>query len=66
MNQALEEREHAQKLIDYLNQRGSTVFHQSISAPQNQCWESPLNAFKEALELEKFVTQVRPRIHQWQ
>lgn len=59
MNQALEEREHAQKLINYLNQRGSNVCLQTISAPLNQYWESPLAAFKEALELEKSVSQVR-------
>ena len=59
MSQALEERDHAHKFIDYLNLRGNVVTLQGVLAPEKQCWDSPLAAFTDALQLESEVSKVR-------
>lgn len=53
--QAKEEEFHAQKLIDFVINRGGRVELEQIDKPKSK-WSSPLEAFKEALEHEKFVT----------
>ncbi|KAG0052500.1 hypothetical protein BGZ83_002485 [Gryganskiella cystojenkinii] len=54
--QAQEEREHAQSLIDYQNQRGGRVVIQTIPAPSSE-WRSARNAVESALQLEKDVNK---------
>merc|ERR1719288_373443 len=50
-----EEREHAQKLINYQNMRGGRVVFQNITKPNTDDWESALSAVEASLELEKKV-----------
>jgi len=57
-----EEREHAQKLIDYQNKRGGRVVFKSIEAPPQE-WSSPLAALEAALELEKIVNEKLLKLH---
>lgn len=49
---AEEEREHAQKLIDYQNRRGGKVILQTLQAPESD-WSSARNAIESTLQLEK-------------
>merc|ERR1712080_319458 len=48
-----EEREHAQKFIDYQNMRGGRVVFQNIQKPNTDDWESALAAVEASLDLEK-------------
>jgi len=50
-----EEREHAQKLINYQNMRGGRVVFQNVTKPNTDNWESALSAVEASLELEKNV-----------
>jgi ferritin len=50
-----EERVHAMKFLDYIQNRGGRVLLQQINQPQTE-WTSPLEAFQQALEHEKFIT----------
>jgi len=54
--QAKEELTHAQKLYDYIYDKGGVVELDSIDKPKKE-WESPLEAFKDAYEHELSVTQ---------
>ncbi len=54
--QAKEELTHAQKLYDYIYDKGGIVELDSIEKPKKE-WESPLEAFKDAYEHELSVTQ---------
>ncbi|KAG0210807.1 hypothetical protein BGX28_008943 [Mortierella sp. GBA30] len=54
--QADEEREHAQKLIDYQNKRGGKVILQTVPAPNGE-WTSAKNAIESALQMEKDVNK---------
>ncbi|KAF9120570.1 Stores iron in a soluble, non-toxic, readily available form, partial [Linnemannia schmuckeri] len=49
---AEEEREHAQKLINYQNRRGGKVVLQTLQAPESD-WTSARNAIESTLQLEK-------------
>lgn len=49
---AEEEREHAQKLINYQNRRGGKVILQTLQAPEAD-WSSARNAIESTLQLEK-------------
>lgn len=53
--QAQEEVEHAMRLFNYLEERGGRVRLQEIEEPKAK-WESPLEAFKDAYEHEKYIT----------
>jgi len=53
--QSDEEQEHAQKLFDYVIERGGKVELKPIAEVSNS-WESPLAAFKDTLEHEQEVT----------
>lgn len=53
--QAKEEMSHAMKFYDYLQERGGRVKLREIEEPKNE-WETPLEAFEDALEHEKYVT----------
>jgi len=53
--QALEEKDHAMKFFDYIISRGGTVTVDPIAEVPHS-WQSPLDAFKDALAHEKKVT----------
>ncbi len=54
--QAEEEHQHALKLFDYVVERGARVELLAVKAPPKE-WESPLAAFKAALEHEQYMTR---------
>ena len=58
-----EEREHAEKLMKYQNQRGGRVVLTDISKPAAQEWGSGLNAIESSLQLEKTVNQSLLDLH---
>lgn len=51
-----EERLHAMKFIDFINNRGGRVVLEQIDKPESD-WSSPLAAFEQALEHEKLITK---------
>lgn len=59
-----EEREHAEKLMKYQNQRGGRIVLHDIPKPIKQDWSSGLEAMEAALELEKTVNQSLLDLHQ--
>jgi ferritin heavy chain len=62
LHSAEEETEHAQEMIDYVNKRGGRVVLQAIPAPKSE-WTSPLEAFEDALVLEKVVNEKLLSLH---
>lgn len=62
---SVEEREHAHKLIDYLNRRGSRFLGFDIKMPAKnvQSWNTALDAFIEALSLENKVNNKLYHLH---
>jgi Ferritin-like domain len=54
-----EEREHAQKLMKYMNQRGGRIVLQDVKAPGLDEEMTAVDAMTKALELEKTVNEVR-------
>nr|XP_058152490.1 ferritin heavy chain-like [Dasypus novemcinctus] len=63
LHQTHEEREHAEKLMKLQNQRGDRIFLQDIKKPEQEDWESRLNAMECALHLEKRVNQSLLELH---
>jgi ferritin heavy chain len=61
--QAEEEREHANKFMEYQNKRGGTIVLLDIKKPVQQSWASPLEATQQALQLEKDVYQALLEMH---
>jgi len=61
--QSHEERDHAQKLIDYQIMRGGNLVLSDVKAPEIQNWGSALNAFESALTLEKKVNESLLQLH---
>ncbi|KAF9994620.1 fts3-like protein [Modicella reniformis] len=59
---AEEEREHAQKLINYQNRRGGKVILQTLQAPESD-WSSARNAIESTLQLEKDVNKCLLNLH---
>lgn len=53
--QALEELTHAEKFMNYVNERDGRVVLEGIEKPQIK-WETPVDAFKAALEHERFIS----------
>jgi ferritin len=53
--QAQEEFAHALRFFNHINDRGGRIELQALEKPQTE-WESPLAAFKAALEHEEFIT----------
>ena len=53
--QAQEETIHALKFIGYVQTRGGRVILEKLEKPAHE-WESPLAAFSEAFEHEKYIT----------
>ena len=60
---AEEEREHANKFMEYQNKRGGTIVLLDIKKPAQQSWGSPLEAHETALQLEKDVYQALLETH---
>ncbi|XP_023013088.1 ferritin, heavy subunit [Leptinotarsa decemlineata] len=58
-----EEREHAYKLMEYLNKRGGRLILKDIKAPEKQEWESAQAAMIDALKLEKEVNERLLTLH---
>ena len=58
-----EEREHAEKLMKYLNKRGGRVTYSDIKRPEKDEWGTGLDALQAALDLEKKVNQSLLDIH---
>ncbi len=54
--QAEEERAHAMKFLDYINQRGGRVALQQINQPQLD-WAAPLDAFQQAYDHELEISK---------
>merc|ERR1712055_1283951 len=58
-----EEKEHAEKLIDYQIMRGGRVSFQSIAKPNIEEWGSAMEAVQASLELEKTVNESLLAMH---
>ncbi|XP_075939209.1 ferritin, spleen middle subunit-like [Anarhichas minor] len=58
-----EEREHAQKLLTFQNNRGGRIFLQDLKKPDRDEWGSGLEAMQCALQLEKNVNQALLDLH---
>ena len=58
-----EEREHAEKLMKYLNKRGGRVVLADIKRPDKDEWGSGLDALQAALGLEKKVNESLLALH---
>jgi len=58
-----EEREHAQKLMKFQNERGGRIQLNDIQKPPQDDWVSGQAALEAALELEKAVNESLLRIH---
>ncbi len=54
--QTEEERVHAQKLINYIQDRGARVILTGIAAPKTD-WDTPLAAFEDALAHEQHISK---------
>jgi ferritin heavy chain len=58
-----EEREHAEKLMKYLNKRGGRVVLQDVKRPDRDEWGNGLSGLQTALDLEKKVNQSLLDLH---
>jgi len=58
-----EEKEHAQKLMKFQNQRGGRIVLQDVKAPERSDWGCGLDAVTAALDLEKHVNQSLLDLH---
>lgn len=58
-----EEREHAEKLMKFQNQRGGRIVLQNIQKPERDEWGTPLEALQASLALEKNVNQALLDLH---
>ena len=59
-----EEREHAEKLMQFQNQRGGRIVLADIKKPSKDEWGSGLDAMQAALELEKAVNKSLLDLHE--
>lgn len=58
-----EEREHACKLMKYLNKRGGRIVLTDIKSPDKKDWGNAVDAMKAALDLERRVNESLLEIH---
>jgi len=58
-----EEKEHAEKLMKFQNERGGRIVLQDIKKPSVEEWGTGLNAMQAALDLEKAVNQSLLDLH---
>ena len=63
LHQSHEEREHAEKLMKFQNQRGGRIFLQDVKKPEKDEWGSGLDALECALTLEKSVNHSLLELH---
>ncbi|XP_053111119.1 ferritin heavy chain B-like [Hemicordylus capensis] len=61
--QSQEEREHAEKFLQYQNKRGGRVVLQDIQKPERDEWANSLEALEKALQLERKVNQALLDLH---
>ncbi|XP_016403866.1 ferritin, heavy subunit-like [Sinocyclocheilus rhinocerous] len=62
-HQSHEEREHAEKLMKFQNQRGGRIFLQDVKKPEKDEWGSGVEALECALQLEKSVNHSLLELH---
>lgn len=60
---AMEELEHAQKLMEYQNKRGGQVVLSDIGKPAKSEWGTALDGMKAAQQLERDVNQALLDLH---
>lgn len=60
---SVEEREHAEKLMAFQNNRGGRIFLQDVKKPERDEWGTGLEALEAALQLEKTVNQALLDLH---
>jgi len=58
-----EERDHAQKFMDYQNSRGGSILLKDISKPKKESWNTILEAMEDVLALEKAVNESLLSMH---
>jgi len=61
--QSREEKEHAHKLIDYLNKRGANVNTLDVKMPVKNTWNGPKQALEDAIQLENEINDYIHKIH---
>uniref|UniRef100_A0A8C1C0U3 Ferritin n=1 Tax=Cyprinus carpio carpio TaxID=630221 RepID=A0A8C1C0U3_CYPCA len=58
-----EEREHAEKFMEFQNKRGGRIMLQDVKKPERDEWDNGLTAMQCALQLEKKVNQALLDLH---
>ena len=58
-----EEREHAEKLMKYLNKRGGRIVLQDVKRPAQDEWGTALQSLEAAFDLEKKVNESLLGVH---
>ncbi|XP_058627796.1 ferritin, middle subunit-like [Onychostoma macrolepis] len=58
-----EEREHAEKFMEFQNKRGGRILLQDIKKPDRDVWDNGLTAMQSALQVEKNVNQALLDLH---
>uniref|UniRef100_UPI00398E8A1A ferritin, higher subunit-like n=1 Tax=Pristiophorus japonicus TaxID=55135 RepID=UPI00398E8A1A len=61
--QSHEEREHAEKLMEFQNRRGGRIILTDIKKPEQDEWNNGLEAMQRALQMEKNVNQSLLDLH---
>jgi len=61
--QSDEERDHAEEIMKYQNQRGGRLVLVNVEKPDRDEWGSPLEALEAAFEMEKNVNQTLLDLH---
>ncbi|XP_078093220.1 ferritin, heavy subunit-like [Mustelus asterias] len=61
--QSHEEREHAEKLIEFQNKRGGRLILEDVKKPEQDEWSNGLEAMQRALQMEKNVNQSLLDLH---
>ncbi|CAG2103389.1 unnamed protein product [Medioppia subpectinata] len=62
-DQSHEEKEHAHKLVDYLNKRGANVNTLDVKMPVKNTWNNPKQALEDAIQLENEINDYIHKIH---
>ncbi|KAK2916342.1 hypothetical protein Q8A67_000716 [Cirrhinus molitorella] len=60
-----EEREHAEKFMEFQNKRGGRIILQDVKKPERDVWGNGLIAMQCALQLEKNVNQALLDLHKF-
>uniref|UniRef100_UPI00398F1C59 ferritin, heavy subunit-like n=1 Tax=Pristiophorus japonicus TaxID=55135 RepID=UPI00398F1C59 len=61
--QSHEEREHAEKLMEFQNRRGGWIILGDVKKPEQDEWSNGLEAMQRALQMEKNVNQSLLDLH---